>query len=72
MRTGSNPTSRPSRWYGPSEASKHELSAGEIMVQRTKPGWLLVEIGRGRYTKRFNLRDGEATELVMKLSEMLP
>lgn len=42
---------------------REQLDEGVIKVTRIKPGWLLVEIGRTRYTKRFNLRYSEAAQL---------
>lgn len=64
------------RWRNQQSAqnpvAKHNLPPGAVTVQRVRDGWLLVEVGRGRYVKRFNLRDSEAIELVMKLSEALP
>ena len=55
-----------------SETTRKELADGVVEVEKIKPGWLLVQIGRGRYTKRFNLRYEEAAQLHAKLDEFLP
>ena len=34
------------------------------------PDWLLVEIGRARYVKRFNLHVSEAQQLLDQLSDI--
>jgi hypothetical protein len=47
------------------------LSNGDVHVQRHGKGWILAEIGRGKYVKRFNLREEEAMELVRQLVELL-
>ena len=44
-----------------------EIRPGVVAVERGKEGWLLVSIDRGRYTKRFNLRESEAQQLVEQL-----
>jgi hypothetical protein len=49
-----------------------DVPDGQVVVQEhDKDGWLLVEIGRGRYVKRFNLRDTEARQLVALLTKHL-
>lgn len=50
---------------------KQELPDGVVMVTKIKPGWLLVQIGRARYTKRFNLTFGEAAQLMDLLNREL-
>ena len=47
-----------------------EIHPGIVNVDRVRRGkedWLLVSIDRGRYTKRFNLRESEAQQLVAEL-----
>jgi hypothetical protein len=55
---------------GPSSAGR-EVPAGAIEVERLHDDWLMVAIGRGRKTKRFNLTRGEVAELVRVLREQV-
>jgi hypothetical protein len=49
-----------------------DLLPGELKVSEHKDGtWLLVEIGRGRYTKRFNVSRTEAGELLREIERVL-
>jgi hypothetical protein len=47
-----------------------KIRPGTVSVERQKDGWLLVLINRGRYVKRFNLRDSEAAQLVEHLARI--
>lgn len=50
----------------------HNVPDGQVKVQQhvNDGEWLMVELGRARYTKRFNLRRSEASELVDRLAEL--
>ncbi len=48
-----------------------DLAPGIIVVERTASGFYLVQIGRTRYTKRFNLSKAEAQELIEQLASQL-
>lgn len=50
----------------------HNLQPGELLVTPHGEGWFLVEIGRGRYVKRFNISHAEAVLLAERLEEQLP
>lgn len=52
-------------------ANAKDLPPGQVDVSPHGQGWLLIQIGRGRYTKRFNISVGEAAELVRALEEHL-
>lgn len=41
-----------------------ELPEGQITITPHRDGWYLVQIGRARKTKRFNLTAADAAELV--------
>ena len=41
---------------------------GIVQVEPHGDGWLLVSIGRARYTKRFNLSSSEAVQLIEALA----
>ena len=50
-----------------------ELQPGEVKVQRHSEAmggktWYLIEIGRSRYTKRFNVSEDEAAQIVAQLA----
>jgi hypothetical protein len=47
-----------------------DLAPGTVRVQADH-GWLFVEIGRGRYVKRFNLSTDEAAQLAVQLAALL-
>lgn len=51
--------------------SREEVAEGVVQVTIIKTGWFLVEIGRARYTKRFNLAVSEASQLRDLLDEQL-
>jgi hypothetical protein len=53
-------------------ATAAELPQGTMTIELTPSGYLLVQIGRKRYTKRFNLSLAEAQQLLDQLSEQLP
>jgi hypothetical protein len=47
-----------------------ELPRGEVkLTPHKEAGWFLVEVGRGRYVKRFNLSRGEAEQLGRLLAD---
>jgi hypothetical protein len=48
-----------------------EIERGNVLIERTKDGWILCQIGRARYVKKFNLRDSEARQLIEQLSALL-
>jgi hypothetical protein len=45
-----------------------DVLPGRVTVTRTASGYYLVQIGRLRYTKRFNLSRAEAEALIEELS----
>jgi len=47
---------------------RQQVPAGQIVVTPHEGGWFLIQIGRARYTKRFNLSRAEASELVDRLA----
>jgi hypothetical protein len=54
-------------------SNRPEVPTGQLKVTplRADASWLLIEIGRGRYTKRFNLSREEATLLLDELAEVI-
>jgi hypothetical protein len=52
-------------------ADAAQLVPGQIIVTRAPSGYLFVQIGRTKYTKRFNLSPTEARELIEELSALL-
>jgi hypothetical protein len=50
----------------------HEPAAGEVLITDQPHGRYLVEIGRGRYVKRFNLSHDEAAQIAAMLAAKLP
>lgn len=46
-----------------SEAVKKDVPEGQVTLTSLGAGWWLVQIGRARYVKRFNLSDAEARQL---------
>lgn len=44
-------------------AQPREVPAGQVDIAPHGTGWYLVQIGRGRYTKRFNLSDNELRQI---------
>lgn len=49
-----------------------KIAAGIVAVESRPGGWLHVQVGRGRYVKRFNLSHAEAAQLLEQLSALLP
>lgn len=47
-------------------------AAGVVRVTPLRNGRYLVEIGRARYVKRFNLSDAEARELYARIGATVP
>jgi hypothetical protein len=48
-----------------------EVLPGQITVTRTASGYYLVQIGRLKYTKRFNLSRAEAEALIDELAPLI-
>lgn len=48
-----------------------DVQAGQVTITRTASGYYLVQIGRLRYTKRFNLSPAEAEAVVDELGALL-
>ena len=48
------------------------LAEGVVCVERGRDDWYYVSIGRAARTKRFNLRDAEARQLIEQLLALLP
>lgn len=51
---------------------KQDIPTGAVEVRPLGEGWYFVQIGRGTGTKRFNLRDTEARQLMDQLQKLLP
>lgn len=51
---------------------RQDIPTGTVEVRPLGEGWYFVQIGRGTGTKRFNLRDTEARQLVEQLNTLLP
>jgi hypothetical protein len=49
----------------------HDVLPGQIMITRLSSGYYLVEIGRLKYTKRFNLSRAESEALIDELGRQL-
>ncbi|MDA8318847.1 MAG: hypothetical protein M0030_03400 [Actinomycetota bacterium] len=43
--------------------TKIDVQPGLVVIEPNGAGWYLVQIGRGRYTKRFNLSDSEMRQI---------
>ena len=52
-------------------AALQDPMPGQVIVQRVPSGYYLVQIGRLKYTKRFNLSPAEAEALIDELSRLL-
>ena len=48
-----------------------DVLPGQIKIDRTASGYYLVQIGRLKYTKRFNLSQAEAEALIEELGRQL-
>jgi hypothetical protein len=49
-----------------------QVPAGIVRATPLAGGWHLIEIGRTKGVKRFNLSDAEARQLIEVLGEVLP
>lgn len=53
------------------DAKSVDLEPGQVTVTPHGDGWFLVQVGRARYTKRFNLSVDEAAQLAHALTAQL-
>ena len=52
-----------------SNGMTRDIPTGQVEITPHKGGeWFLVQIGRGRYTKRFNISRAEAEQLLSELA----
>lgn len=57
--------------YRSDEVETADVPTGQVRVDPHGSGWYLIQIGRGRYTKRFNLSDAEIRQLIDKFADVL-
>lgn len=56
----------------PDHVVNDRLPEGQVLVGRLDSEWYMIQIGRARKVKRFNIRDSEARQLIEQLKELLP